>query len=423
MTDVQTAPTPEAPAKPKRRINFGFDKYSGIYVWALLVVVFALWIPDLFLSWDNFRTILSFQAISTIVALGLIIPVAAGAFDLTIAATLTVSAVFTAWALLNHKGVIVACGGALLIGVVIGLANALVVVKFKVDSFIGTLGMSSILAAVAYMISGGGQLVLPEAGYCPFLDFARQQWFGISASVYYAGALATVIWWMLEYTPGGRYLYAVGGNPVAARLAGVKVGRIIMLSFIASAVVAQLRRHRLPLAERQRRPRLGRQLPAAGLLGGVPGRDADPARSRQRPRHPRRHPAAGHRRHRPAAGRRSDLRHAAVQRRRADHRDGAGRPHRAPPRLTPPTSPDRTARCRFVEARRRRPHTWRRAGDDGPARRGWGYGSGIGNGSACAAAWASSLLTQARALPSSSRNIGFSKVLGPSPMSSVAVGD
>ena len=238
MTDVQTAPAPDgAAAKPRRRINLGFDRFSGLYVWALLVLIFALWIPDLFLSWDNFRTILSFQAISTIVALGLIIPVAAGAFDLTIAATLTVSAVFTGWALLNHKGVVYACGGALLIGVIIGLANALVVVKFKVDSFIGTLGMSSILAAVAYMISGGGQLVLPEAGYYPFLDFARQQWFGISASVYYAGALAIVIWWILEYTPGGRYLYAVGGNPVAARLAGVKVGRIIMLSFVSSAVV------------------------------------------------------------------------------------------------------------------------------------------------------------------------------------------
>jgi ribose transport system permease protein len=234
---TQTAPSPEATATPKRRINLGFDKYSGLYVWALLVIIFSIWIPDLFLNLDNFKTILSFQAISTIVALGLIIPVAAGAFDLTIAATLTVSAVFTAWALLNHKGVVFAAVGALLIGVVIGLANAMVVVKFKVDSFIGTLGMSSILAAVAYMISGGGQLVLPEAGYYPFLDFARQQWFGISASVYYAGVLAIVIWWVLEYTPGGRYLYAVGGNPVAARLAGVKVGRIVTLSFISSAVV------------------------------------------------------------------------------------------------------------------------------------------------------------------------------------------
>ena len=69
---TQTAPAPEAAATPKRRINFGFDKYSGLYVWGLLVVIFSLWIPDLFLDLDNFKTILSFQAISTIVALGLI---------------------------------------------------------------------------------------------------------------------------------------------------------------------------------------------------------------------------------------------------------------------------------------------------------------------------------------------------------------
>ena len=88
MTDPATAP---APAR-KRRINLGFDKYSGLYVWAVLVIIFSLWIPNLFLQWDNFTTILSFQAISTVVALGLIVPVAAGAFDLTIAGAMTVSA-------------------------------------------------------------------------------------------------------------------------------------------------------------------------------------------------------------------------------------------------------------------------------------------------------------------------------------------
>ena len=113
MTDVQTAPAPEgATTQPRRRVNLGFDRFSGIYVWAVLVVIFSLWIPDLFLQWDNAKTILSFEAISTIVALGLIVPVAAGAFDLTIASTMTVASCFTAWSLLNHKGVVFACGGA-----------------------------------------------------------------------------------------------------------------------------------------------------------------------------------------------------------------------------------------------------------------------------------------------------------------------
>jgi ribose transport system permease protein len=205
MTDVQTAPAPGS-AKPKRRINLGFDKYSGLYVWAVLIIIFSLWIPDLFLQVSTLKQVLIFQAIAAIVALGLIIPVAAG--------------------------------GALLIGIIVGLANAFVVVKLKVDSFIGTLGMSSILIAVAYMITDSSQIVLSTEGYAPFFEFAREEILGLPRSVYYAAAIAALFWWILEYTPGGRYLYAVGGNPVASRLAGVRVGRIITLSFVASAVTS-----------------------------------------------------------------------------------------------------------------------------------------------------------------------------------------
>lgn len=235
MTDLQTAP--EA-VKPRRRINFGFDKYSGLYVWGVLIVIFALWIPDLFLQVSTFKQVVTFQAIAAIVAFGLIIPVAAGAFDLTIAGTLTVSVCWTAWALSNHYGVVVAAGGALLLGLIVGLFNALVVVRLKVDSFIGTLGMSSILIAVAYLITDSSQIVLSTQGYAPFFEFARTEMFGLPRSVYYAAAIAVLFWWILEYTPGGRYLYAVGGNPVASRLAGLRVGRIVMLSFVASGLTS-----------------------------------------------------------------------------------------------------------------------------------------------------------------------------------------
>jgi ribose transport system permease protein len=223
---------------PRRRINFGFDKFSGLYVWALLILIFSLWIPDLFLQTSTFKQILTFQAISAIVALGLIMPVAAGAFDLTIAGTLTVSVCFTAWALTSGYGVVVAAGGSILIGVVIGLANSLVVVKLNVNSFIGTLGMSSILIAIAYMITDSSQIVLSTSGYAPFFEFARVEMFGLPRSVYFAALIALVFWWILEYTPGGRYLYAVGGNPVASRLAGVRVGRVTMIAFVASGATS-----------------------------------------------------------------------------------------------------------------------------------------------------------------------------------------
>lgn len=237
MSDTQTAPDMTA-AKPKRKIKLGFDKYSGLYVWALLILIFSLWIPDLFLQASTFKQVVSFQTISAIVALGLILPVAAGAFDLTIAGTLTVSVCWVAWSLSNHYGVIIACGGALLIGVLIGLVNSFVVVKLKVDSFIGTLGMSSVLIAIAYMITDSQQIVLSTQGYAPFFEFAREEILGMPRSVYYAAVLAVIFWWVLEYTPFGRYLYAIGGNPIAARLAGVRVGRITTLAFVISGLTA-----------------------------------------------------------------------------------------------------------------------------------------------------------------------------------------
>jgi ribose transport system permease protein len=230
MSEVQTV--------PRRRINLGFDRFSGLYVWAALIVLFALWIPDLFLQVSTLKQVLTFQAIATIVALGLIIPVAAGAFDLTIGGVVSVSVCFTAWALSNHYGVVVAVVGSILLGITVGLLNSLVVVKFKVDSFIGTLGMSSILIAAAAMISSQSQIVLSTEGYAPFLNFARGEFLGLPYTVYYAAVIAIFMWWVLEYTPGGRYLYAVGGNPVAARLSGVRIGRITMIAFVTSGAVA-----------------------------------------------------------------------------------------------------------------------------------------------------------------------------------------
>lgn len=238
MSATDTAPVTEA--KPRRRINLGFDRFSGLYVWAGLVIIFSLWIPDLFLRVDTIRNIASDQAITAIVALGLIIPVAAGAFDLTIAATLGLSVCVTAWGLLQGYPIPVVLLMSVLMGAIVGLVNALVVVKLQVDSFIGTLGMSSVLAAAAYFVTGGTQLVLGQDQFGSFLEIGRGQLLGLPLPVYYMAAIALILWWVLEYTPGGRYLYAVGGNPIAARLAGVKIGKVTTLAFITSGVVSAI---------------------------------------------------------------------------------------------------------------------------------------------------------------------------------------
>ncbi len=227
-----------APPPARRKIAFvlGLDRFSGLYVWAALILIFSLWVPDLFDTASNARIIAGSQAITAMVALGLIVPVACGAFDLSIAGTLGVSVCTVTWFQANNHGWALGIIAALLIGLVVGLVNSLSVVKLHVDSFIGTLGMSSILLAGTEWITGGGQIA---NGISPsFTAIGQKQIIGLPLPVFYMVALAILLWWLLEYTPAGRYLYGIGGNPQAALLAGVRVGRIKTAAFVLSGLVA-----------------------------------------------------------------------------------------------------------------------------------------------------------------------------------------
>lgn len=231
MSDVAVS------APKRRRINLGFDRFSGIYVWFLLVIVFAIWIPDLWLNVQNAQNILSDQAIIALVALAFLVPAAAGTFDLSVAGMISLSGSITAVLLIDHRGIVVSAGAAILTGVVVGLVNAFVIVKLHVEHFVAGLGMLSILGALAYFVTSNQQVPLPADGFQPFLDFGRNSILGLPLPVYYTAIVAIVMWWVLDYTPLGRYLYAIGGNPVATRLAGVRTGRMVTLSLVCSGVL------------------------------------------------------------------------------------------------------------------------------------------------------------------------------------------
>ena len=234
--DEAKAGAEAAPARRRLAAVLGLDRFSGLYVWAILILIFSLWVPTLFDTATNARIIAGSQAITAMVAMGLIVPVACGAFDLSIAGTLGVSCCIVIWFQANHHGWLLGIIVALLVGLAVGLVNSLIVVKLHVDSFIGTLGMSSILLAGTEWITGGSQIA---NGISPsFTAIGQNQIIGLPLPVFYMIALAIVLWWLLEYTPVGRYLYGIGGNPQAARLAGIRVGRITTGAFLLSGLVA-----------------------------------------------------------------------------------------------------------------------------------------------------------------------------------------
>lgn len=227
---------PNSGEKQGRKLGLGLDRFSGLYVWGALIVLFGVWVPDLFLTALTARVVAGSQAITAIVALGLLIPVACGAFDLSIAGTLAVSVCTVCKLMAEGQSALVAVAVALAIGVLVGIVNSIIVVRLGVNSFIGTLGMSSVLAAAAYWVTGGGQIPIDPSS--SFLRMGRQQFLGLPLPVYYMLALAAILYWVMQYTPVGRYLYAVGGNPQAARLAGVRVDRVTTGAFITSGFVA-----------------------------------------------------------------------------------------------------------------------------------------------------------------------------------------
>ncbi|MGD0706067.1 MAG: ABC transporter permease [Trebonia sp.] len=240
-TTTEPAVEPEAGgAAAARRRNIaatlGLDRFSGVYVWAALILIFSLWVPSLFDTATNGRIIAGSQAITAMVAMGLIVPVACGAFDLSIGGTVGVAVCVVIWFQANGHGFVLGIIVALLAGLAVGLLNSFIVVKLNVNSFIATLGMSSILSAGTYWITNGSTI---SNGVSPhFTAIGQNLLWGLPLPVFYMVALGILLWWLLEYTPVGRYLYSIGGNPQAAKLAGIRVGRITTGAFVLSGVVS-----------------------------------------------------------------------------------------------------------------------------------------------------------------------------------------
>jgi len=221
------------------RVNFGFDRFSGFYLWALFIVVFGIWTPDLFLSANTVRSVASDQAIVAMLGIALLIPLAAGAYDLSIGANINLAAVFVA--ILQTKngwGMWPAIAMAVAVGALIGIINGFIVVALKVSSFIATLGIATVIGAVMTIVTNQSQPLPPTAS--AWLKLTQEKVFGFQIVVLYLIVLALIVWWALDHTPAGRYVYAVGGNPEAARLSGVKVGKWTWLCLIASGTISAI---------------------------------------------------------------------------------------------------------------------------------------------------------------------------------------
>jgi ribose transport system permease protein len=237
---IQEADTAsQADTQPRERARPQWlTRYSGVVILIGLIVLFGILEPSTFLTTSTLRSVLSDQAITAILALALLLPLAAGVFDLSIASMMGLAIMLVAEFQAHGMPWVLSVLLVLAIGAGVGAINAVIVIGLGVDSFIATLGTSSILLAIVDAINGGEQIISGIS--TKFEDIATAQIFTIALPVFYMLVLGAVLWYVLEYRQVGRYLFAIGFNPDAARLAGVRTNRYRAGALVVSALIATL---------------------------------------------------------------------------------------------------------------------------------------------------------------------------------------
>jgi ribose transport system permease protein len=242
MADTMAEPAvaTDAPNTGRRlglRVLALLARYGTLAVLVLMIAVFGLLSPNAFMTQSNLVNILNQSALLAIVAGGLTFVLVAGQFDLSFGNVVSLTGILTV-GLIARNGLAfpLAIALALLVAVLVGLANGSLVAYLKVNAIVATLGTSTILLGLNFWYSNGTPISVPEAG--GFDVLARGQVLGIPMPVIIMILTLVVLWLILNRTLVGHHTRAVGSNATAARLAGVSVARVTLTAFVIGAVCA-----------------------------------------------------------------------------------------------------------------------------------------------------------------------------------------
>src|ERR1700677_1243376 len=236
---ITSAEIAEAPAKRRTvrlAATLSFRNIGAVYVWIVLILIFTIWKPSIFPTAQTAKSILNQYAITGLAALSVVMPLAAGIFDLSIGSPIGFAGVSVGWSLNTLKlPPTAAILLTLVAGLTIGLFNSLVVVRMRIDSFIGTLATGSIIAALTLWVSGDQIITGKLSG--SFMNVAGSSLAGIQLPVLYMLVAMLVLGYVLEQTVFGRRIYAAGYGPEVARLIGIRVTRLRTVSLLCSGVL------------------------------------------------------------------------------------------------------------------------------------------------------------------------------------------
>jgi ribose transport system permease protein len=210
----------------------------------VLVVAFALFVPH-FLALENIFNVLRSSSFLVILAVGQMLVLIVGGFDLSVGAVVALTSVTSALVMAglrdtipDHLGLIILSGvlAGLGCGAAVGLVNGLCVAFLRVSPFMVTLGTASIATGIAQLLTIG----IPVYGMpVSYVDgFGRALWLDLPSAVYLAIGIVLVLWVVQNFTRAGRYIFAIGGNLQAAVVSGIPARIYLILAYTICSVLA-----------------------------------------------------------------------------------------------------------------------------------------------------------------------------------------
>ena len=231
--------TNRSEGKSRRRLVELGERYGLLLILAAMVLFFSTYskTSEAFPSQANLVTLIGNSTVVCVLALAIVVPLTAGIFDLSPAAVTGASSIATATVMSRFDGPLwLAVLAGLSVGAAVGATNGLLITRLGLDPIIETLGMSILLGGVAIWYTGG--LTVTGNISTTLTQFGSLNWWGLPRLLVVLVPVVIATWYLLQHTPYGRQLSAIGSNPKSARLVGIRVERMIWSSMTIGSLLA-----------------------------------------------------------------------------------------------------------------------------------------------------------------------------------------
>ncbi len=218
-----------------RRVMRWVADYGILVALVGLIAFLGFGKRETFLTWLNAQNILRQNSFTVILACGMTLAILTAGIDLSVGSVVALSGVVCAWFVARGDSIALGMAAGIAVGAATGAANGLFITKVRIPPFIASLALMMVVRGLALKVTGARTIPIPSESLDAFSAISNGVTPIIIMSVVVVGT-----WLLLTRTPFGRHVYAVGGNELAAKLAGIRVPRVLLWVYVICGAMAGL---------------------------------------------------------------------------------------------------------------------------------------------------------------------------------------